>query len=413
MKDCNVFIKLVFLLLFCSCTKRNNPYKTYSLEGPIIDSISIEIDDKIAIKNFTSTFEKQELIKLETTKTSLISSISKIVKHNNGNIYVFDWYSDYSVLCFDAKGKFKFKLKKIGRGPHEYIDYSFGNINDYTGDIELIVNTKRNLMVYDSLGNFKNKFKLPYSSTSFCSVKDKRYFYKGYTENKEEDFNFRLYSTDYRCENIFERFLPYKVSKDPNVNPVDYIYGFSRVKKGEYRFIEGYNDTIYKIEESSCLPIYKLVFNGYESNKPKDFLYNHDKYGEKKEWARKLKVPKLRTFYESENYIMGSYITNLEDSSYIKYFIYDKKNKSTLYNGYGVLFSDKIKVHIYGMQPKLTFNSMPAIYMHPEELDKAITENKIIEISYGDKKNKVRNILKSYFEFDNGLTANPIIITYK
>ncbi len=410
MKKHNVCIQLIIIIVVLGCTNNKvNPYKTNS-SGAVKDSVSVEINKIIAIKDFTSIFKKQELTRLETNGTSLVSDIAKIVMHNN-NIYVFDWYTDYSVLCFDTKGKFKFKLKKIGKGPHEYFDYYYGDINDYTGDIELLTNGSRNLMVYDSLGNFKEKFKLPYSSTSFCSLKDRRYFYKGYIENKKEDFNFRLYSMDYKCKKILDKFLPYRVSKDPEANP-GFVYGFSKVKKGEYRFIEGFNDTIYKVDASSFSSLYKLTFNGYETNKPHDFLYNNHKYAKKSEWARKLKIPKLRTFYESKDYIMGSYIKNLEESAYIKNFIYDKKNKTTLYNGYGVLFSDKISVSISEMVPQITLNGMPATSIPPERLDMAI-KNLTIDFLYKDKKDEIRETLKSYFEFDGDLTTNPYIITYK
>ncbi|TGV03434.1 6-bladed beta-propeller [Flavivirga rizhaonensis] len=411
MKKLNTFIRLILLLtLVIGCDKnKKSPYKTIKM-GAIKDSISIEIDKKIAIKNFCSFFKKQELIKLETTEASLVSSIAKIVKHKD-NIYVFDWHTDYSVLCFNGKGKFKFKLKKLGKGPHEYFDYNYGDINDYTGDIELLANGHRHLIVYDSLGNFKEKIKIPYSSNSFCSLKDKRYFYKGYIENKEEDFNFRLYSTDNKCKNILAKYLPYKVSKDPEASS-GYVYGFSKVKKGEYRFVEAFNDTIYKIDTTSFSSLYKLTFNGYERNKPYDFMYNNNKFGKKREWARKLKIPNLKTFYEFKDYIAGSYITNLEKSAYIKYFIYDKKNKTTLYNGYGVSFSNQISVSISEILPKITLNGMPATHISPDRIERSI-KNLAIDLLYKNKKEEVRETLRSYFDYDGNITANPYIITYK
>lgn len=404
------FIYFIVFLALLSCNKKpSTPYKTITL-GNVQETIKIEIDKKKSIKNFDSIFKKQAIIKLDSKKASLVSKIAKIVNRNN-KIYIFDWYTDKSVICFDAKGNFKFKLKNLGKGPHEYFNYSYADINQFTGDIEILANGGGHLMIYDSLGNFKEKFKLPYSSNSFCSLKEKRYFYKGYIENKDEDFNFRLYSMDYNCEAIINRYLPYKVSKDPKAISSN-IYGFSMFRKGEYRFIEAFNDTIYKVNNHSFKPLYSLYFDGYKDNKPDDFLYNNQKYGSRRDWAKKLKIPHLRSFHEFDNYIIGSYISNLEKSSYIKNFLYNKETKETLYNGYGLSFSKEIEINVSQIFPTLNFYDLPISHIEPHRIE-SIIKNMAIDLLYPNTQEKIRDCLKAYFEFDGKVTANPYIITFK
>ncbi|HEX3009947.1 MAG TPA: 6-bladed beta-propeller, partial [Bacteroidales bacterium] len=63
-------------------------------------------------------FSKIEMIPLETSPNCLIKSIDKKVFFR-GRYYLMDRY-ELSVLVFDEKGKFCFKIKNVGEGPGEY-----------------------------------------------------------------------------------------------------------------------------------------------------------------------------------------------------------------------------------------------------------------------------------------------------
>lgn len=400
------FLFILIVIFFFGCKMDGKiKHDTITL-GKTEKTLSFDIDKEIIIQSFDSIFKKEKLIKLETNPNSLITDVSRIDYYNN-SIYVFDIFSDYSVICFDSNGGFKFKLKNIGKGPHEYIRINYGAVNDYTGDIEIIANMGRDFLVYDSIGNFKEKLKLPFTAKSFCSLQNKRYFHKGYINQSENDLiNFRIYSMNYSGDDI-KKYLPYKVSK--NFKEGSYYFGFTKKKKGEYLFSEKYNDTVYKLNSDTFTPLYKINFVGYENNKPDDFLYNGEKYKNRKKSAIELKIPSITGFQEYENYITGMY-TNISDDEYIYSFIYDKISEKIIQNRFIMPFSKKINMDIHNLLPNIVINDSPSCYIDPIEIDNYINNPELNTYEYGQK---IKEELISYFDFDGNIDANPYIIIYK
>ncbi|MDO5970754.1 6-bladed beta-propeller [Flavivirga aquimarina] len=402
---------LLFLLISISFFKckidSRNTHKTVALSNNA-KTLNFEINKNIFITSFDSIFKKEKLIKLETKPISLITNVYRVDYYNN-NIYIIDSGTDYSVTCFDSKGTFKFKLKKIGRGPHEYTKIVYGAVNDYNGDIEIIANMGRDFIVYDSLGNFKERTKLPYTAKSFCSLKSKRYFYKGYVEQSEnENTNFRVYSTNYTGKDI-KKYLPYLVSKNPEAGS-HYLYGFSKRKKGEYRFVEKYNDTVYKINSETFTPLYKINFVGYEDNKPDNFLYDSEKYGNQMKKAKELKIPSISNFQEYDSYITGKYTKIKNKKEYVYRFIYDKINKKIIQNRSMVPLSRRLNINTPELLPDFSMNGTPSCYIYPVDIDNYINDSRLNH--YEDEK-KRRHELTSYFEYDGNVDANPYILQYK
>ncbi|MBB4620324.1 6-bladed beta-propeller [Parabacteroides faecis] len=136
----------VICLLFFSCNKKDNTYQGKVLSVELKEN---ELDP-------SHLFSKVEIIPLETTDESLITSIHQIIEYNN-RFYILD--DRISVLfCFDKSGKFLYKIDKTGDGPEEYNLIS-----------ETIINQNKIYMlspmgfihVYDIEGNFVDKYQLP------------------------------------------------------------------------------------------------------------------------------------------------------------------------------------------------------------------------------------------------------------
>ncbi len=395
-----ISLTLIVIAIVClqSCKQRNAPVKTVTIEDKVTRHLPFEIDKKIVLKNFDSIFQKDRIIKLETNSESFIVATKKIEYHNK-KIYLIDSYDEYSVTCFDVNGKFKFKLKNIGKGPGEYVSFLDANINKYTGDIELLVRG-RILMLYDSLGIFKEGIKLPYYADQFCSLKGIRFFYKNYTiENENEVESFRLYSMD--KEGNIQKYLKFK-SNGLGFGTIRHN-NFSRYGEHEYRFIERYNDTIYSINSKGIEALYKVDFPGYENNKPNDFLTNREKYPDSHKSAKKLSIPFLFSYYEFDNFIVGYYRKFIGDIPGIFCYVFDKENNKLLQNQNFINYSS-LDVSRNTFCPEFQINNNPITIFSPDDIARMIAEQ-----NNPDYKKKI----KSFFEYDENVSDNPYILQYK
>ena len=390
------YIVSIFLLLFCleGCKQ-----KIEDAENKIIRQIPLDLDHEIYTNSFDSIFRKSNVIKLETTDRSIIGSVSKIESYNK-RIYVIDCHSNYSVSCFNENGTFLFELKKIGKGPSEYISINDGGINMSTGDIELLAQNQ--LMVYDSLGNFKEKVKLPCYASSFCTLKGIRYFYKDFSISKRyQRKGYRLFSLD--SGGNFKKYLKYRANGKGTITQS--ITNFTRVNPNEFRFIESYNDTVYRITSDTIQPLYAINFKGFDKNKkPKNLLDNQRKYPNIIGIAEKLKLPRLIAFYEFDNYIAGYYNKYIGKLRGVFLFIYDK-NREELIQNMNNIYSDYLGLSTMILRPTFLIDKKPATLLYPYQIKSLIDMQK----SQGQKER-----IKSFFEYnDSTIYENPYIIQYE
>ena len=396
------------LILLASCNNK----KQYVLElktEKVKEILNFETKEQIWLTNFDSLFKKRCIIKLETKPESLIGDYINKIEFYNHNYYVVD-RNNSSINCFDKHGKFKFKLKNIGKGPGEYIRFSDAVVNEFSGNIELIANYGRDFMIYDSLGNFKQQIKLPFTARNFCSTKNRRYFFKGLGKMRQnEKKNFRVYSMDYNNKNL-EKHLFFNASDEPGVGS-HYIQAFSKAKKGEYRFIEKYNDTIYKVDSTGFKPLYVINFKGYEGVKPVDLITNIKEYKNDRKLAQELKFPSIRSFYEYDDYITGTYSEfNKEAMEYFNYFVYDKTQKKLISNQNIMMFSKDIRADVVRILPNTNINNFPASYIESGYMEDCINNP---QWEFYDNKKSIKETLSSYFEYNNDEFGNPYIIQYE
>ena len=129
---------IVVVVLFSSCRKSVSE----------IPAILIDISHERKT-DLSEIAEKVDVVKLETTESSLIQQIRN-VEILNGHYFIH--HGTYSeVLMFDLNGQFIKKVGQIGRGPKEYIAVT--NIAVDTENQRLLLNT-RELMMFDGDGVF-------------------------------------------------------------------------------------------------------------------------------------------------------------------------------------------------------------------------------------------------------------------
>ena len=143
------FFLMLISLMGCSSPKGNADTEKVEEGLPVINlSEGVEEVDKL---NLSDAAERVEIVKLETTRQSLISDIEHI-QVTNSDIWITH-YKDQYLYRFSRDGKFKNRVGKIGQGPEEYTRLSSFWIDDTTKEV-YILSTVYGVKVYDFEGHY-------------------------------------------------------------------------------------------------------------------------------------------------------------------------------------------------------------------------------------------------------------------
>jgi hypothetical protein len=160
----------------------------------------IDKQDKVSIFDI---FEKVEIVPLETTDSSLIRSILKVIYHNN-MFYILDYNS--VILAFDMTGKFRFKIDNRGQGPNQYTHISDFDVDRERNILSILTPVAAELHEYDLNGQFLRKYKLPQlNAGGYNSLK---ILNKNVTAFWTSDYDNRLKFYSKEDERIFSECFP-------------------------------------------------------------------------------------------------------------------------------------------------------------------------------------------------------------
>ena len=146
----NTILILVLCLFIGSC-------KDSLTVNEEVDTItaSIEQEDEISLFDFVS---QVRLIPLETTDSSLVAHITKIITSKD-KIFIYDRIQN-QIFIFNREGQFISKINRKGRGPEEYMSISDLAINPFNGCLE-ILDPWGKLLAFDLNGKYLHSFRLP------------------------------------------------------------------------------------------------------------------------------------------------------------------------------------------------------------------------------------------------------------
>lgn len=136
MKCFNIFVVLIYVLCAVGCQSQKSDMEKTSM------TIAW---DHLSQGNFN--LEDVEYVSLETTDSSLLGGISKVLYKNN-RFYVLDKMSG-GVYIFNRKGKFLSSIVKSGEGPDEYIELMDMDV-DAEGHVYLADNAGMKIQKYRS-----------------------------------------------------------------------------------------------------------------------------------------------------------------------------------------------------------------------------------------------------------------------
>lgn len=251
-----ILLTLFFATAACtSSVKKSNP-----------ESSSIEVDiDNLYELRCSDVFDTIEYVPLETTDSFLLGYTDKMILLKNIVYFV----SGKAVSSFDAvTGRGLLKLSKLGHGPNEYQSIFDIYADTISGNIEVLDNNGKKIMVYDRNGLFMHSISIPFASFSFLKEDNKRYwFYNNNWKTGQTDFKMVYYDVD--KQNILEEYFPI----DNHIAQYFFVSDKTVFERTPQRMLCYFapSDTIYEYQKNKGF-IPAISINFREHKTPVDFF---------------------------------------------------------------------------------------------------------------------------------------------
>ena len=153
MKFC-VFLLTVFLLFSCDFSEKKNE----NVWNMSLSPSTLALNERIDSISF--------VVLDDSNSEALFKEIDKML-YVNERFYILDYMGTSSVLVFDNKGTFLFKVGNVGQGPGEYTRVTDFDVNNDC--IYLLDSRKRMIFSYDLNGKFIKHYSY---STKVAGVND-------------------------------------------------------------------------------------------------------------------------------------------------------------------------------------------------------------------------------------------------
>ncbi len=192
------------------------------------------------------------ILKLETPDGIFLGSIDKLIftKHR---IFISDTKMMNSVFIFDLYGQYINHLEGGFKGPGEFIRPQ-SITSDFKSDELYVFDDKlQKLIHYDPDGEFLSEFKMKYTANDVAKLNDDYFaFNSGYPQidNKVNSYDLICTSGSGKISNKFLPLRDWRVGTIFNKNNAFTEY------MDTVWYCPVYNDTIYRLTESSLKPVY-------------------------------------------------------------------------------------------------------------------------------------------------------------
>ena len=376
----------LLFLLFLSC---KNPENSQQIDPETVENIRVDMEKERVIGKFDDYFSSMEVIPLETNEHSIFGRIERISLYQD-KIFILDT-STNSVLVFDNKGKFLFKLQNIGNGPREYdslMDFAIDRKNE---QIILYADRPYRFYYYDLEGNFiktKNTDKLflhialQNEHLIKLNVSGEEFILSEYNLKTEERKSFLPMTEMYKI------FASYRFEY-PNVNKDENIH-----------ITFPYSNFVYEYTEKGVSPKYYIDFGENKVpekvlkriiGKEKKYFHDVNNYAKKHNYGWGI-----CNFRENKNYVTFTFNS-------INLVVYSKKTKKAGIFAYFV--KDEIPFLKYFVHNG-NDNKLVSIY-EADQFRKNTRQDMKIEKLW---KKRPEYLKKMYNEVSDD--SNPLLIIY-
>lgn len=391
-----VVMILLIVLLLVSCDNKPRIKESLIAEGsttvikPKLDYSQLDI---------SAILDTVKFVKLESTDKSFIGNINKVIVFED-RIYVLDIQTS-SLFVFNMDGKFIFKISRIGRGPEEYIQLDFFDIDLENKQIVLTDLMGYWMLRYDLEGNYVSRKKIPFWIEGVVPIfNNGAVVYSNHRNNNSKlGQEYNIFYLDSLMQ-ISKAYFPYKSSNfdNPRIKFITPQSGsFYTYNKSRY-FFSPYKDQVYQITEEGLNPKYLFDFEGKAFNE--EYLSQKN---ELKRYMEKGEFYSLVGVLENDDYVIFSFYLTSNPIGHIGY--YSKKSGRVICSA-GFTIGENNYFEGYTIA---TYDSWIIATVQPEWLlswGKGIDKNKIpLESEYAKLKKNVADGIT--------LEDNEVLMFYK
>lgn len=250
-----LFASLISTFISCNNHQNKDAFKKE------ITSININPDNTVDL-HLSEIIDSLTYIPLETTQDSYMKNIDKLIYYKD-DLYILD-KSTKAIYCFSKDGKFLYKIRRVGKGPGEYIEIADFLINPFRERLEILDRRSRKITCYNILNKeFDEDIIINHLANNFIVTDPHSYFL--YTMgsgffNGENDYKYNLLQVDFKGKNVLGQYCE---AYEGSTN-----YGFPsmlpRINDTTALFSCFYNDTIYEISKNLIYPKYYIDFGNHK-----------------------------------------------------------------------------------------------------------------------------------------------------
>jgi hypothetical protein len=278
-----VMLLLLIPIIFSYCTKIDK-------NGIAIVNVDAANNDSLPLSTIATSID---YIPLETTKEALLGRYGGPRFFKQGILIS----SENGIYCFDLKGKYRFKIFRIGKGPGEYQQISAYLIDETQQRIEIMDQRSRKLLKFKlGDGSFIEEQNSILFAQNMDLLNDASYIFYTMGDGStipggSPDWDYKVIITDRSGLTIKRKYFPGECS----------LYGqYPFIKTDQsFKVHLPYNDTLYEVRKDTIVPALFVDFAGY--GLPKGF--SNLSLDEQKQYDKST-MAYLMNAYESENYYL-------------------------------------------------------------------------------------------------------------
>lgn len=265
---------LILLYSFICCKSKDTPHKDLS------HLIAIPINtEQVEDTNFESTYLPDRFIQLETTDSTALSSLSKVLVTEDSIIMILD-EKQQSIFLFSLEGEFLNVIRKLGGGPEEY-----RNIKDFTYDKSensiVVLDIGTQSLIYYTVPDCKFRIRKRIEQRQVLGYRID-YFSNKYIFNRmnyeSKEFNGQLAISNTGDLAVLTSGMP---QCEPLLNTATSIPHPLDVVDSTFYSLDFLNDTIYTYSESKILPAYYFKYDLSTANTvAKELMNGANRYGD-------------------------------------------------------------------------------------------------------------------------------------
>lgn len=312
-----ILLLLLITLFLMSCG--GNVSKTNTAAD--LEIIEVDFGKEYKDKKFPNTNFSMTVRKLEDSPNLPIGQIDKVIVENE-KIYILDRSKSKALFIYGRDKGFLDMINCVGRGPGEFITPHCFDIDKKSGNIIIMDNNGKKIIVYSPVGKYIKEFSYDFIAVDFILDNEGNLIVNtGYFPSKDGD-NCLFVKMDMNGR-ILDRFFP-SDALSPSLaafNPRNSLQECD----GETFFLPTFSNCIYSLNNNEPQAVYKIDFGkGWPT----------EEFVERSDGMHPLKVREL--LFENEyvcflNCIQTKDILHLDFHKGKNYsFYYNKHTKQSL-----------------------------------------------------------------------------------